>query len=48
MMISTTKQTTVYIQFLEDDLLAFPDLDQISKQLIPLYDFEEFLYINEE
>jgi hypothetical protein len=46
-MISSQKDTTVYLQFLDSQCLPFPDLDGISSQLIPFYDFSENINIDQ-
>lgn len=47
-MISTMKDTTVYLWFKKTQSLAFPDLDYIGQQLIPFYDFKESIMIDTE
>lgn len=47
-MISTMKDTTVYLYFKDQQCLAFPDLDNIGEQLIPFYDFKESIMIDTE
>ena len=46
-MVNQTKKTTVYLYFEDKQNLVFPDLDKISPQLIPFYDFSETLSIDE-
>lgn len=45
-MTETKKETTVYIYLNDTNSLPFPDLDKIGSQLIPFYDFKEYVGIN--
>ena len=45
-MISQKKSGTVYLYLSSTMMLAFPDLDKIGQQLIPLYDIKDQISID--
>jgi hypothetical protein len=42
------EDSTTYLYFDETSNLAFPDLDKIGVQLVPLFDLKERVFIDEE
>lgn len=41
-----TRYMTVYLNLDSDNLYAFPSLDKIGKQMIPLYDLQDILSVD--